>query len=123
MRCGKKSLTPAKVSTVKSPINARLRQAHRRSRPPPKTLTHKPYRRIDAATYLPFLDEHHLQGGRKAKFAYGLFFRARGRHGQALATCVTEDLVAVATFAGGRNVVRGGVRYAERALVHSKEPS
>ena len=50
--------------------------------------------RIDQATAADFLQTHHMLGPTKAKFKYGLF---RG-----------EELVAVATFSGGRRMTEAG---------------
>ena len=61
--------------------------------------------RIGAATYMPFLEEHHLWGATRAKYGYGLY------NG--------DELVAVATFSARRRVVRAGVPHRSHELLRT----
>ena len=62
-------------------------------------------KRISAAAYVPFLEDHHLWGPTRAKHAYGLHCVATG------------ELLAVATFSARRHVIRGGVRHRSHELL------
>ena len=59
--------------------------------------------RIDSPTGSSFLETNHLQGAVSAKYQYGLFYNS--------------DLVAVASFSGGRKIMRDGVPYKSYELL------
>ena len=63
--------------------------------------------RIDKPTSDKFLSENHLQGSVKAKFKYGLFLKAQYVVKFLGKQSVENELIAVATFSGGRTLKEG----------------
>ena len=59
--------------------------------------------RLDRPTSAAFLETNHLQGAVSAKYQYGLFYQ--------------NELVAVASFSGGRKIVRDGVAFKSYELL------
>ena len=77
-------------------------------------------RRIDSPTSLEFLQEHHLWGGIKSKYNYGLFYSQQKKPlitGENDKAEKEDVLVAVATFSSRRKVTRGGVPHRSHELV------
>lgn len=63
--------------------------------------------RIDKPTADKFLNENHLQGSVKAKFKYGLFLKTQYVEKFLDKQGVENELIAVATFSGGRTFKEG----------------
>jgi len=63
--------------------------------------------RIDKPTADKFLHENHLQGSVKAKFKYGLFLKTQYVGKFLNKQSVDNELIAVATFSGGRTFKEG----------------
>jgi hypothetical protein len=63
--------------------------------------------RIDKPTADKFLNDNHLQGSVKAKFKYGLFLKAQYTEKFLGQKNTDNELIAVATFSGGRTLKEG----------------
>ncbi|PWK29221.1 hypothetical protein LV89_00060 [Arcicella aurantiaca] len=63
--------------------------------------------RIDKPTADKFLNDNHLQGSVKAKFKYGLFLKAQYTEKFLGRENTDNELIAVATFSGGRTLKEG----------------
>ena len=70
--------------------------------------------RIDKLITDKFLNDNHLQGTVKAKFKYGLFLKPQYIEKYLPNQSPTKQLIAVATFSGGR-VMKEGVRKGQRS--------
>ena len=76
--------------------------------------------RITKLQYLPFLEENHLWGATRAKFAYGLFLKTKVDERETDRFENTERLVAVATFSSKRKVSRAGEEFHSHELLVSQ---
>ena len=63
--------------------------------------------RINKPTADIFLSDNHLQGNVKAKFKYGLFLKPQYVEKYLANISITKQLIAVATFSGGRLMTEG----------------
>jgi len=112
--------------TKKQVVQSRLRALLGTSQRIPARLTK--VRRIDKPTMEAFIDKNHLQVSTQAKFKYGLFLPKNYQRilkEDLPATSLLahqmethqEALVAVATFSGGKNIIRGGETYRSFELI------
>ena len=104
-------------------VQSRLRAAFGQSQRIPARLTR--VSRIDKPTLDAFLEKNHLQVTTKAKYKYGLFlperyFRVLDENGNRFRPFLQADntlLVAVASFSGGKNILREGVNHRSFELI------
>ncbi|WP_428661528.1 hypothetical protein [Runella sp.] len=108
--------------TKKNVVTSRLRALLGQTYRIPARLTQ--VRRIDKPTLDWFLSINHLQGSTTAKYKYGLFLPQRyfrvlekWQHKPELSLSASELLVAVASFSGGKNILRAEKTYRSFELI------